>query len=132
MGEDQGIQFVGYGKDEMEVADRKKFRLLSLQPLIDGVSSTLAAMPIPAGVVGGALKITGIAPLQVTTQSFGAAHFDGMHHFPVSGRQWVTAPIVVSVKPEDIRNFPSGPKVCRRPIRRGHHDLDVRCLGRKR
>ena len=132
VGEDQRIQFMRNSKDEMEVANRKKLRLMGLNPFISGRGTTLGTMPVPARMGKGAFKATGIALLQMTAQSFGAAHFDCMHDFAVSGRQRITAPVVVSVKAEDIGHFPSGPAINLRPLGRGLHGLDVGRFGRKR
>src|SRR5215510_13886994 len=76
VGEDQRIQFMRNGKDEVEVADRKKLRLFSLDPFISGRRTTSGTMPIPARVENAAFKATGIASLQMTTQSFSPAHFN--------------------------------------------------------
>ena len=116
----------------MEVADRKKLRLLGLDPFMSGRRTTPGTMPVPARVEKGAFKATGIAALQMTAQSFGAAHFDCMHDFAVSGRQRITAPVVVSVKAEDIGNLPLGQVISLRPLGRGLHGLDVGRFGRKR
>jgi len=132
VGEDQRIQFVRNSKDQMEVADRKKVRLLGLDPFMSGRRTTLGTMPVPARVEKGAFKATGIATLQMTTQSFSPAHFNRMHDFTVSSRQRMTVAVVVSVEVEHIGDLPSGSAVCRSPLGRGVHRLDVGGLGRER
>ena len=131
VGQDQRIQFMGNRKDQMEVADRKKFGRLCLQPLFSSGGTTLGTMPVPARMETGTLKAAGIASLEMTTQSFGSAHFDRMHDLAVSGRQRITVPVVVAVKAEHIGHFPSGPAGCRRLLS-GLHGLDVGRFGRNR
>ena len=120
------------GKDEMEVTDRKQFRLLGLDPFMSGRGTTLGTMSVPARVEKGAFKATGIALLEMTAQSFSPAHFDGMHDFAVSGRQRITAPVVVSVEVEHVGDLPSGSVLRRRPLGRGRHGLDAVRFGRER
>ena len=123
---------MGKRKDKMEITDGKKLRFLGLDPFMSGRRTTPGTMPVPAGVEEGTFQAARIASFQMTAQSFGSAHFNRVHDFAVSGRQRITAPVVVSVKLEDIRHFPSGPAIRLRPLGRSRHGLDVGGFGRKR
>src|SRR5207244_7509893 len=119
--QDQRIQFMRKRKDQMEIPDGKKFGLLGLQPLFGSRRPTFRTMPVAARVETGTFKTTRIALLKMTAQGFGPAHFNRVHDFAVSGRQKITAPVVVSVKLEDIGDFPSGASISLRPLGRGLH-----------
>lgn len=64
--EHERIQFMGNRKDQMEVANRKKFGLLCLKPLFSSGRPTLGTMPVATRVETGPFKAAGIASLQMT------------------------------------------------------------------
>ena len=82
-------------------------------------------MPITAGVVGGALKATGIAALEVATQGRRAAALHGFDDLEMGDRQRMVAAIGLAIGAKDIGQFNAA--LCRcRLFRAATHGLDRR------
>jgi hypothetical protein len=74
VGEDQVIENVRQGKDQMEIAHGQELRGLLLKPLGFGQRLALGAVAVTAGVIARVLKATSVALLEMTSQLLGAAH----------------------------------------------------------
>ncbi len=71
--QDNGVQFVRQGEDDMEVADRQELLLASFGPFFSGHLLALGAMSITAGMVGDALSAAVVAAFNVTAKAGGTA-----------------------------------------------------------
>ena len=96
-------------EDQMEVSGGKKFLFVAREPAVRCRGTALGAMTVTAGVVARLLGAAGITTFQMTAKRFSAAHLDRMHHFQMSGRQFMGASVGVAVKPEHVGEFPPGP-----------------------
>jgi hypothetical protein len=85
VGENQPIQFMRQGKNQMKVSHRQKLGSLFFQP--PGFSHTLAfrAVAVTAGIVSWTLKAARIAAIQMPAQFLGPADRDGPDHFVFTG-----------------------------------------------
>jgi hypothetical protein len=62
---------------------------------------------ITAGVIGGALKTTGVTLLHVASQGCCAAAFDRSHYFEVRNWQGMVAAIGLTMLTKDVGQFAS-------------------------
>jgi len=63
---------------------------------------------------------TGITPLHMPAERFGAAGLDSMHDFQMDGGQLVVLPVTLSMKTKNVGKFRVRSCGCRRPARGGH------------
>jgi hypothetical protein len=61
--EDEPVEFMGQSEDQMKVSHRQEFQFSFFQPARFGQGLTLGAVAVSAGVIGRALKATGITLL---------------------------------------------------------------------
>ena len=54
------------GEDQVKVSTGQEFRLAVVEPLLFGHGLALGTMPVPAGIIGDALKAAGIATFDMT------------------------------------------------------------------
>jgi hypothetical protein len=82
-------------------------------------------VPITAGVVGGALKATGVTLFEVATESRRATALHGLHDFEMGDRQRMVAAIRLAIGAKNIGQFTAALGRCRL-LRAGAHGLDRR------
>ena len=82
----------------------------------------LGAVPITAGVIGGALKTTGVAPLDVAAQGRRTAALHGLHDCEMGDRQRMIAAIGLAMGAKDIGQFNAASCRCQ-PLTGGQHGL---------
>jgi len=82
-----------------------------LDPLGSGERLAFRTMPVPARVIGNALMLATVAPLQVTAQGGGATGFDGLHHAALRARQGriVLDTIRLAIAAQHVRHLQGGP-----------------------
>jgi len=100
-------QGVGQGEGHQKMSDRQEQFLLASQPGGGIVIAALGAVAVLTGVVAVAELVAGGAVIDLPTQSFGAAVFNGLHHAPVRGKQALLELCSVgrSMETEDIGQF---------------------------
>ena len=85
VGENQAVEKVRQGEDQMEVSHRQKLSGLLLKPLGLGQRLALGAVAVTAGVISRVLKATSVALLEMTSQLLSAADRNGAHDLFVGG-----------------------------------------------
>src|SRR3990167_3237042 len=85
VGEDQAVENVRQGKDQMKVTHGQKLRGLPLKPLGLGQRLAFRAVAVTAGVVGRVLKAASVALLEMTSQLSRAADLNGPHDLFMGG-----------------------------------------------
>ena len=97
-------------ENEMEIGDRKQVRFSRGEPLGAGLSLTLRAMSIPAGIIGDPGHAAGVASLHVTAERLGSARNDRTHHAPLNPTEMtgMQTAIGVAMPAQDIGNLDGG------------------------
>ena len=79
-------------------------------------------MAVTAGVIGGALKATGITALDMATQGRCATALHGLDDFEMRNRQRMVAAIRLAIGAKDIGQF-NAAACCCRPLTGGQRGL---------
>jgi hypothetical protein len=122
VGQYQSIEFVRQREYQMEVFHRQEFGLLFIQPLYLGQRLALGAVPITAGVIGGALIAAGVTLLYVTSQGRCTAAFYGLHDLEMRNRQRMSAAKGLAMGTKDIGQFNAASCRCQ-PLTGRQHGL---------
>src|SRR6202051_1245141 len=95
---------------DMEIGARKRVRFSRGEPLGAGLSLTLRAMSIPAGIIGDPGHAAGVASLHVTAERLGSARNDRTHHAPLNPTEMtgMQTAIGVAMPAQDIGNLDGG------------------------
>ena len=84
--EDQGVQFMGQGKDHMEIGCVDHFRAAAVHPQFLFHSLTVRAVPVPAGIIVEQGKAAVFADADITAEGSGLAHEYVMGRFALDVR----------------------------------------------
>jgi len=97
----------GKGEDDMKIVRVENFGGSFFHPLGTSEGLTFWAMTVAAAVVAGPLVTAGVAALEMTAKSGGAAHLDRGHDAPLSRgeRRSMLLTIGFTVAAEDVRHF---------------------------
>ena len=108
--ERNGSDRFGYGKDNVKIFGREKFRLPSLKPLGFGQRLALRAMSITAGVERDSLMPAAVTLIRMTAERSCPAKLDRAHDAPPPGRHGLAMrlPVFCAVAAEDIRHLERG------------------------
>jgi hypothetical protein len=77
MVQEQMIQFVGYGKNHVQVIHRQQVRLTVFQPSLPVNRTTFRAMPVPAAIVKDLFMATTLAMFHPSSHGFCPAKLQG-------------------------------------------------------
>src|SRR4029434_3581859 len=106
--EDEGIEGVGHGKDQVEIGHRQQLGFAILDPLGLGKGLTLGTVTITTGIIGVPLASTGGTVFGVPPELRRSAGLDSVHHLLLRGRHGVGTAVGLPIEAEDIGDFPRG------------------------
>jgi hypothetical protein len=105
----QRIQFMGNGKDQVEVAHGQEFLFPTLKPAVCCGRAALGTVSVAAAVVEGRFGAAVVTPLHVPAQCGCPAGLDGAENFPMNRRQLPGLAVVFPIQTEHVGQFPSRP-----------------------
>ena len=107
--QDQIVELFGDGENHVVVIDGQQFPLPAFDPLSPGPALAFRTMTVTTGVIGNPFVVALAAPLQVASQSGGAARFDGVHQLELMEGQAIFPAVLGTVGAEDAGHLKSGP-----------------------
>ncbi len=102
MGQDQTVEKVRQGEDQMEVSHRQKLGALLLKPVGLGQRLAFGAVAVTAGVVARMLKAASVTLLKMTSQLSRATDRNGPHDLSVRARQAMRLTVIFPVLAKNI------------------------------
>jgi hypothetical protein len=102
IGEDQAVEIMRQGENQMKVSHRQKLTGLFFQPPGFAQGLAFGAVAVTAGVISRTFKAAHIAAIQVATQLFSPTERDGSDNFLLLGRHAMRSLVALSVLAKNI------------------------------